>query len=254
MIHRTAHSISILTFSIFLVFSNIVSSDHDPALASTPGGGGTIITPRTTPFQYSGVPSYNPGNYGTCPNTYSPNPYVPNPYVPNPYGYYYNPTGTVYSGNPYSGYVGRYNINGVSIPVYSPPQLISGNLYGINVGGVPSQYWRAPSGFYYPWVGGYGYTRYPIFVVPPNTTTPSQTLPPIHTLISDLDDYLDKAKEKGKIDSNNYQSLRLRANDLLSKEKSLAYEEGGTLDPGDEAGIRRDVEELSAEVARRVKP
>jgi len=40
----------------------------------------------------------------------------------------------------------------------------------------------------------------------------------------------------------------------LSKENSLAYEAGGTIDPSQESEIRRDVEGLSAEVARSVRP
>jgi hypothetical protein len=90
-------------------------------------------------------------------------------------------------------------------------------------------------------------------VVPPNSTAPSQTRPPISTVIGDLDNYLDTAKANGKINAADYQHLHLRASDLLSKEKSLTYEEGGVLDPDSEADIRKDVEGLSAEVAHRVK-
>ncbi len=194
---------------------------------------------------------------GAVPWGYNPNirQYGANPY----YNYNYNPyaygnTGTVYGASPYSNYYGRYNLGGVVAPVYGPPQLIPGGLYGINVGGAPAQFWRAPSGFYYPWAPGYAYTSYPIYVMPPNSNAPSQTLPPVSTVVSDLDSYLDKAKEKGKISSADYQSLRQRSNDLLSKEKSLAYEQGGVIDPDDEAGIRRDIEGLSAEVAHRVRP
>ncbi len=196
--------------------------------------------------------SYNPGivQYG------APTPYA-NPYYNqyNPYNNYYNNlSGAVYGAYPYSNYMGHYNIGGVGIPVYGIPQLVSGGYYGINVGGAPYQFWRGPSGFYYPWVAGYAYNSYPIYTVDSNSNTSRQTLPPVSTIISDMDSYLDKAKEKGKISSSDYQSLRLRANDLLSKEKSLAYESGGALDPDQEAEIRRDVEGLSAEVAHRVKP
>ena len=203
-----------------------------PALSQNlvPGARGTIITPQavgTPAYGYNGYPAYN------------------NPYN-TMYGGYTNPY--------YPTYQGRYNVGGISTPVYSPPQLIRDNCYGINSGGMPGQFWRAPSGFYYPWVGGYHYTNYPIYVVPPNNGAPRQTLPPVSTVISDLDSYLDKAKANGKISAGDFQTLRLRANDLLSREKAVTYEEGGVIDADSEAEIRRDVEGLSAEVAHRVQP
>jgi len=206
-----------------------------------PGSRGTFLTPQAV-----GTPAYGYNNSGYP--------------ITNPYGgypVYNNPYNTVYGGygNPYyPTYQGRYNFGGISTPVYGPPQLIHDNFYGINAGGTPAQFWRAPSGFYYPWVGGYRYTNYPIYVVPPNNGTPRQTVPPISTVISDLDSYLEKAKENGKVSAGDYQTLRLRANDLLSREKAVTYEEGGVIDPDSEAEIRRDVEGLSAEIAHRVKP
>jgi hypothetical protein len=209
-----------------------------PVLAqNAPGARGNVLTPQGVAIP-RGYNYAQPGvRYGGYPN--------------------YNPYNTIYGGygNPYAPtYQGQYNFGGISTPVYGPPQLIRGNLYGINAGGIRGQFWRAPSGFYYPWVGGYTYNNYPIYVVPPNNTGASQTLPPISTVISDLNDYLDKAKEKGKINPADYQSLRRRASDLLSKQKSLSYAQGGVLDPDIEAEIRRDVEGLSSEVAHRVKP
>ncbi len=204
-----------------------------------PGSHSAILTPQSV-----GTPAY--GNYGyPAGNPYGGTPVYNNPYN-TMYGGYYNPY--------YPTYQGRYNIGGISTPVYGTPQLLRDNFYGINAGGMPAQFWRAPSGFYYPWVGGYRYSSYPIYGVAPTNGSPMQTLPPIKTVISDLDSYLDKAKENGKINAGDYESLRLRANDLLSKEKSLAYEEGGVIDPESEAEIRRDVEGLSAEIAHRVKP
>lgn len=205
-------------------------------------GAGPVWGASPGMVHYGVSPYYNPGySYGTYYNPYN-----------NPY--YYHPGGAVYGGYTYSGYVGRYNIGGVTVPVYGSPQLIAGDYYGMNVGGAPYQFWRAPSGFYYPWVGGYAYNSYPIYAISPDNNTPRQTLPPVSTVISDLDKYLDSAKKNDKITSGDYQSLRQRASDLLSKEKSLAYEEGGTINPDQEDEIRQDVDELSAEVAHRVQP
>jgi hypothetical protein len=179
--------------------------------------------------------------YGTVP-TYFPN---GNPYG-NPYGYrspysYTNPYGGL---NPSGSY-------GTPVPAFQP---YGNNYYGVNIGGNPLRFWRSPSGYYYPWVGGYGYgNSFPIYIVPPGQTNPTATLPPISTVVSDLDNYLDKAKESGKIDTADFTSLKRRAGDLLSKEKSLAYESGG-LDQDQEADLRRDLDGLSGEVARRVRP
>ncbi len=222
-----------------IVIVLIILPVFSPALAQN-------LAQAISPPRSGGAPVYGYNNYGYNSGVRY-----------GGYPAYGNPYNTIYGGysNPYAPtYEGRYNYGGVSMPVYGPPQLISGNLYGINTGGTPAQFWRAPSGFYYPWVGGYNYRNYPIYVVPPNNTAPSQTVPPVSTVISDLDNYLDKAKEKGKISAGDYQSLRLRASDLLSKEKALAYEEGGVIDSDSEAEIRRDVEGLSAEVVHRVKP
>lgn len=170
------------------------------------------------------------------------------------YPTYGNPYNTMYGGYGYNPYQGRYIYGGNSIPVYGMPQFIGNGMYGINYGGAVNRYWRSPSGFYYPWAGGYNYTSYPIFVMPPSNGAPSQTIPPVSTVVKDLDSYLEKAKANGKISAGDYQSLRQRASDLLSKQNSIKYEEGGSIDPENEAQIRSDLDELSAEVAHRVKP
>jgi hypothetical protein len=190
-------------------------------------------------------------------NPYQANPYT-NPYA-NPYNNpysnpYSNPVNNPYA-SPYFGYgnglQGGYYSRGGG---YGVPQLINGNTYSFNVSGAPLNFWHAPSGYYYPWMGGYHYTQYPIFVYGGGGAGATQTLPPLSTIFSDLNDYLDKAKKDGKVDQTEYEHLKRRASDLLSKENSLAYEAGGTIDASQEAEIRRDVEGLSSEVARSVRP
>ncbi len=209
-------------------------------IASAPSPGAPGAVPYNAPTGYY----YGPGNayHGGYANT---NPYYQNYPVYGNYPY----------GNPYySPYVGRYNINGVNIPVFGAPQPLGSNLYGVTYGGAPYQFWRAPSGFYYPWAGGYNYNQYPILVMPPSSSTPVQTLPPVTTVVSDLDSYLNRAKEEGKISNENYVNLRERAHNILNKAQDDAQANGGTIDPDQEADLRRDVENLSAEVAYRVKP
>ena len=203
--------------------------------------------------QGMGVPGVNMPSAGYNPYQASPynNPYA-SPYT-NPYGNpYANPNANPYA-SPYFGYG-----NGLQGGYYSrgfgAPQLINGNTYSLNVAGAPLNFWRAPSGYYYPWMGGYHYNTYPIFVYGGGSGGAAQTLPPLSTIFSDLNDYLDKAKKDGKVDQTEYEHLKRRASDLLAKENSLSYEAGGTIDPTQEADIRRDVEGLSAEVARSVRP
>jgi hypothetical protein len=207
--------------------------------------GGGYATP-SYPTGGHANPGYtlNPstGNVYSVTTPYGSTPY----YFPNgsPYGYrspqsYINPYGGI---NPYGYYQ--------PVPGFVP---YGGSYYGVTIGGNNLHFWRAPSGYYYPWVGGYAYNSYPIYVVPPGQNNPMATLPPISTVVSDLDNYLDKAKETGKIDQGDFTSLKRRANDLLSKEKSIAYESGG-LDQDQEADLRRDLDGLSSEVARRVRP
>lgn len=211
--------------------------------------GSGYASPSTMP---GATPGYSApyGGYGQYPgyaNPYGGTPYGVNPYVGSPYIYQ--------SGLQYNYYRSPYN---AVMPGYGAPVSVmtpyGGSYYNMNFGGNSLRLWRSQSGYYYPWAGGYGYNSYPIFVVPGGQTNPTPTLPPISAVVNDLDEYLDKVKEKGKVSADDLLSLKRRANDLLSKEKSLAYEAGGTLDPDQEADIRRDLDELSGEVARRVRP
>lgn len=205
----------------------------------------------SAPGPGSPAPASSGGTGAHMGNVYQ-NPYINNPYpFGNPYGGYTAPGGFYRS--PYSGYqapLTYYN----QYPITGGFQPYGGNNYGIAFNGRDVRLWRSQSGYYYPWIGGYAYNTYPIFYIPQGQANPAAVLPPISVVVSDLDDYLDKAKEKGKISDNDFLSLKRRAHDLLSKEKSLAYEAGGSLDQDQEADIRRDVDELSGEVARRVRP
>jgi hypothetical protein len=223
--------------------------------SSSPGGSynppsyygytpGTVIAPNAG---YGGITN----QYGISPAPYG---YAPNGYPINPYGlnrYYgpYSPFGPYNSGvtNSYTGY-GLTNYS-----VYGQPTLIGNNTYGINVGGNTWGFYRGSSGYYYPWLGGYQYTGYPIFSMA-GGSSPVQSLPPLSTMFADLNDYLDTAKDKGKVSESDYKTLKQRAKDLLSKERSVAYESGGGLDSETERDIRKDVDSLSAEVSRRVQP
>jgi len=225
--------IRIFALMLFLIsqFSGTVALAGSPGV---PAAGGYPVPSAGGYYAPSGAPPGWVAPYAGTPYIYQP---------ATPYSYYRSPYN----------YVSPYNYYG-GIPA-APLQPYGGGLYNLSFNGRALRLWRSTSGYYYPWVGGYNYTGgYPIFIVPSGQENPAPTLPPMRVLFSDLNDYLDQAKEKGKISESNYESLKRRANDLLSKEKSLAYEEGGSIDPDQEADIRRDVEELSGEVARHVQP
>jgi hypothetical protein len=219
------------------------------------------------------VPSVFAGgaNLNLLPGSSGPNPYA-NQYA-HPYaGQYVNPYSSPYVNpyanqyvNPYANqyanpYVNPYNRTvpgyGYGVPgaYYGQPQQLGGGIYNISLGGSSLHLWKAPSGYYYPWAGGYNYSQYPIYIYNAGASSPTSSLPPLSTIFSDVNEYLDKAQKDGKIDENEYKHLKLRASDLLRKEKSEAYEGGGALDASQEAQIRADVDGLSAEVARSVRP
>jgi hypothetical protein len=65
--------------------------------------------------------------------------------------------------------------------------------------------------------------------------------------------YLEDQKDKGKLSDADYNHLKQRAVDLLSKERDLRSQGGGTIDPEAEQSIRSDMDSLGGEVAQRVK-
>ena len=212
----------------------VIASGQLPCFAQAYNNG---LTPR----QYSGPQGFvNP--YG---NPYM-NPYaVPygvNPY--NPYGGGLVPSSGVGVYNPYAGY-----------PAMGMPVPINGGNFGINIGNARLNVWKAPSGYYYPWLPrpvGFGYAP-PIVVINQGAQNPTPAQPALTTIFGDMNKFLDDAKSKGKITEADYNHLKLRASDLQKKERSLALGNGGTLDPTAEEQLRKDVDKLGEEVAYRVK-
>lgn len=195
--------------------------------------------PPNQPQARFGVPGYNPYGYPGV------SPYI-SPYV-SPYSY----------GLPNTLNYGTYNLTpglGVSLPSFGLPQALGGSYFGINTGGTSFRVWQAPSGYYYPWCGAYslGYQA-PIIYVAPGSSSPTPAQPPLSTIFSDLDKFLEESRQKDKLNIIDYNHLKLRARDLQSKERSLRIGGGGSLDPGVEADLRKDIDQLSQEVARRVR-
>lgn len=131
-------------------------------------------------------------------------------------------------------------------PSYSMPLPLTGGNYMIN--GNP--FWYSSSGYYYPWTNNSAYGQ--IIYAPQTNQTPVAQVPPLSTVFADLLKYLDEKKANGKISASDYQHLRRRATDLQTKYFSLRNAAAGSIDERDEAQIRRDLDELGAEVAKSV--
>jgi hypothetical protein len=207
----------------------------------------------TGPMMFQG---YNPPIYGgTTPyvspgTSYSPNYQFNSPSnmirMTNPYGATYGGYATPYSyGSPYASPYG----------MYGAPMLIGGNNFGISIGGQNMNYWRSPSGFYYPWLNNpvsSGYTSNTILTVQGNATQPAK--PPLSTMLSDMISYVDTQHESGKLADGDFTHIKRRALDLQSKLQALSSEQGGVLDPDSELQLRKDTEQLGADLAHRMQP
>jgi hypothetical protein len=173
-----------------------------------------------------------------------------NPYLNQPgYGYYNgNPYATGYPA--YQGYGGGVGYGGVNYGV--PVQRAGGYFQFGNVRG--GAYWKSPSGHYYPW-GGVSYgAPSPIIIVQQGESKPAQ--PPVSDMFKDIRAYLDEQNTKGKFLAEDYAHLSRRLRDIQQKESFLANRNNGSLelDSVDEDNIRKDLSQLSGDVARRVKP
>lgn len=173
----------------------------------------------------------NYGNYGNSGYYYGQYPYANQP----GYGYY--------AANPYAS----------AYPALGTPVPVNGGLFRFNVGGFSGSYWKAPSGYYYPWGAGAIYTSPPpIIMVQQGSSQPAQ--PSVTDMLKDMDSYVQDQNSKKKFKTDDYQHLARRIRDLQNKESTMRTRNGGVLDPGDEETLRKDCAMLSGDVSRRVLP
>lgn len=191
----------------------------------------------------------------------------PTPYPGQQYQYpgttrYYNPYANPYA-NPYvNPYVtpGAYVPAGPGVRYYQGPAFAQPNPIGLGyfsttVGGSQYVLWKAPSGYYYPWCNQQTvFVPYFNYVQPlyynQGAYTPQK--PPLDTIFSDMNKYLDESKEKGKVGQLEYEHLKRRLSDIMNKTDRMKNNSGGILSEEEESEIRRDIETLSREVAYRV--
>jgi hypothetical protein len=158
----------------------------------------------------------------------------------NPY-YYQNLPGTGY----YRYGIPTYNYYGAPVPV-------AGGYFSFRGGGGAFNFWRAPSGYYYPWYAG-GVYQPQILVYQSGASNPSPAQPPVTTVIGDMRNFLDDSKAKGKLSEPDYQHLARRLNDIQGKYYSDKIAAGGTLDDGQEADVRKSIDMVGEELTHRLK-
>ncbi len=173
-------------------------------------------------------------------------PQAGSPYMGSPYGGY----------NPYARSAGFYtpNYTGVNYPIFGMPQMNAGGYCNVPSGRWSLPMWMAPSGYYYPWAprpSGFSYA-YPIPVLQVQDSAPTPALPPLTTVFSDLNKYLEKTHTEKKLNDNDYNMIKRRVTDLESKSRSLRMAAGGQMDSFDEAEIRREMDKIGSELSWRV--
>jgi hypothetical protein len=213
------------------------------------GGGGSG-------FGSYGQPIYAPGGSWTGPgggySGYGGGNYSGRPL--GSFGNIGNPYGNGYYNNPYYGTYGPIGAP-IGTQVYGAPVAVPGISGFYRFGRVGINYWQSPSGYYYPWGAGAvgGAVQQNIYYKESSNST-TTAKPPIPTMLGDMEKYLDDSKTKGRISDADYQHIFRRVQDLRSKYSRLAAEWDGVLDPTDESRLRGDVEQVSSEIALRVRP
>jgi hypothetical protein len=164
--------------------------------------------------------------------------------VVNPY-YYQNLPGTGY----YRGYgfSPGYNWSGSPVAVVG-----SGGYFSFRGGPAAFRFWQAPSGYYYPWYSGLAYQPQ-ILVFQQGSQNPSPAQPPVTTVISDMRSFLDQSKSSGKLSEEDYSHLSRRLNDVQGKYYSDKINAGGSLDDGQEADVRKQIDMVGEELVHRLK-
>ncbi len=192
---------------------------------------------------------------------------TPYPGQQTQYGYpgttrYYNPYANPYA-RPYAspyGAPGTFVPAGPGVryyqgPAFAQPNPIGMGYFSTSAGGNQFILWKAPSGYYYPWCNQQTtFVPYFNYVQPlyysQGTYAPQK--PPLDTIFTDMNKYLDESKEKGKVAQPEYEHLKRRLSDIMNKTDRMKNNTGGALDEDQDAEIRRDIETLSREVAHRV--
>lgn len=172
--------------------------------------------------------------------------------LPNSGPYYY--PGFGYSSRPLpgAGYGGLGYGSVYGMPIATPIP-VGGAAGYFKFGNAAIQYWKAPSGYYYPWGMGAGYGV-------PNTTYVIQQgvtqaeKPPLSALFTDMQKYMDDNKDRGRISDADFNHIFRRLQDIRGKYDHDRAAGNGTADASDEEYARRQLELLGSELSMKIKP
>jgi hypothetical protein len=162
--------------------------------------------------------------------------------------YAYNPT-LPYGGVPYGGAPVVERAYATPYGTVVAPTAVGNGFYNINYGNAALRLWRAPSGYYYPWSYGAYPTGYSYPVVYQSGRV-VQASPPVTTIFSDMQNYLDDSKSRGRLADSDYQHLNRRLHDLIGKTEEI-NSEGNS--PDQDPELQEDVKELNLDIAHRIK-
>lgn len=156
--------------------------------------------------------------------------------------------------------IGYYRTNPLTsqFPSYPAPIALGGGYY--QLGGLTNRlgYWRAPSGYYYPWcppvyMPSVVYsTAAPIYSYQQGLLAPAQ--PSVGAILADMRNFLEDAKAKKQLDQSNYENLFRRVNELTAQTAETSVRNGGGLTVDQEREVRRQLDLLSADIARALTP
>lgn len=130
------------------------------------------------------------------------------------------------------------------------------NYYTVDTPNATYRFWRAPSGYYYPWF------HYPVGFVPPygwavpiyiNQGNVQPQRPSMTQVFDDLSNFLTQSLKEGKLPENYYAQLTKRLNDLKRKASLLKFQEGGTLSDSTEEDLRTELDNFSKDVSYRLR-
>lgn len=192
-----------------------------------PGGNPAVYG---NPGVYTGYPQYMQGGVVSPPGTII---------APGRPMYQYNSLApaTGYPATPYRFFGG--------------PVALPGGYYGISSGATQYRFWRGASGYYYPWYPGQYASAPPVIIY--QQGSPAAALPPISTIFKDMQELVDDSKSKGTLKPGDYEHLNRRLHDLMRKEQDMRANADGTLDSGQEADLRKDINDLGSEISYRIR-
>lgn len=141
----------------------------------------------------------------------------------------------------------------VNHPSFGIPIDQGGGYFAVPSGGKSIPMWKAPSGYLYPWAPGprnasLGYAL-PVLVVSKQSAAATPAAPPLSVVIQDLENYMGTDKVKAKLAAEELSTIKTNVDEIKNRERTLRITGHGTLNPGDEALMRREISRVGKNLA-----